>query len=96
MYDELLVLLTSLSIRSYPGRHEFHVEDVDPEDYLLISTTNQFDEMLLGVELYSRHKDGTLNEMIKDRFEQICELYGLTNENIINLTTTDRCFLNKK
>ncbi|XP_068964505.1 major urinary protein 4-like [Petaurus breviceps papuanus] len=79
-----------------PGRHEFHIEDADPEDFLLISTINEFDIKILGVELYSRRKDGTLNEIAKTKFQQLCQLYGLENGSYIDLTTTDRCFLDEK
>ncbi|XP_072489103.1 major urinary protein 4-like [Notamacropus eugenii] len=73
----------------YPGRHEFQVEDADPEDFLLVSTINEFDLKILGVELYSRRKAGTLNEIIKNKFQQIRQLHGIINGSYIDLTTTD-------
>ncbi|XP_078005291.1 major urinary protein-like [Phascolarctos cinereus] len=79
----------------YPGRHKFHVEVADPEDFLLISTINMFDTKISEVELYSWRKDGTLNEIAKNKFEEICQLHGFTIGSSIDLTTTDRCFLNE-
>ncbi|XP_043838190.1 minor allergen Can f 2-like [Dromiciops gliroides] len=52
----------------YPGNNVLYLEDSDPNDYLLIYTTNEIHGMeTKGVELYSRQKGGALNQIIKSK-----------------------------
>ncbi|XP_072489108.1 major urinary protein 4-like [Notamacropus eugenii] len=76
----------------YPGNNILYLEDADPNDYLLIYTTNEIHGLeSKGVELYSRQKGGALNQVIKSKFEKIYTSHGLKKENVIDVMKTDPC-----
>ncbi|XP_074141296.1 major urinary protein 4-like [Sminthopsis crassicaudata] len=76
----------------YPGNNILYVEDADPNDYLLIYTTNKIHgRETKGVELYSRQKGETVNQEIKKKFEEMYKSYGIKKENVLDLTKTDPC-----
>uniref|UniRef100_A0A0G2JTN2 Lipocalin/cytosolic fatty-acid binding domain-containing protein n=1 Tax=Rattus norvegicus TaxID=10116 RepID=A0A0G2JTN2_RAT len=74
----------------YDGENTFTILKTDYNNYVmfhLVSVKNG--ETFQLMELYGRTKD--LSSDTKVKFAKLCKAHGITRDNIIDLTKTDRC-----
>ncbi|XP_036118012.1 allergen Fel d 4-like [Molossus molossus] len=74
----------------YDGLTTFHIIEAEYSDYLIfyvLNFDNEIETQLL--ELYARKPD--VGQKLKDEFSELCQYYGIPEENILDLTKTDRC-----
>ncbi|XP_074186947.1 salivary lipocalin-like [Rhinolophus sinicus] len=74
----------------YAGFVTFRIVEVVYSDYIifhLISFNNEQTFQMLA--LFAREPD--VNPELKKKFGKICQKYGITEENIVDLTKVDRC-----
>ncbi|XP_006864787.1 PREDICTED: allergen Fel d 4-like [Chrysochloris asiatica] len=74
----------------YDGYNTFKAVETNYDEYIMFHLQNVNDEHNFQLmELYGRDKD--LSQDIKDRFVRYCRQHGVPEENILDLTTVDRC-----
>ncbi|XP_032755082.1 major urinary protein-like isoform X2 [Rattus rattus] len=74
----------------YDGENTFTILKTDYDRYVMFHLVNvKNGETFQLMVLYGRTKD--LSSDIKEKFAKLCEAHGITRDNIIDLTKTDRC-----
>eukprot|EP00073_Rattus_norvegicus_P024035 XP_006238283.2 PREDICTED: major urinary protein isoform X1 [Rattus norvegicus] len=74
----------------YDGGNTFTILKTDYDRYVMFHLVNfKNGETFQLMELYGRTKD--LSSDFKKKFAKLCEAHGITRDNIIDLTKTDRC-----
>nr|AAA88508.1 alpha-2u globulin [Rattus norvegicus]BAA96482.1 alpha-2u globulin [Rattus norvegicus] len=74
----------------YDGENTFTILKTDYDNYVMFHLVNVNNgETFQLMELYGRTKD--LSSDIKEKFAKLCVAHGITRDNIIDLTKTDRC-----
>ncbi|CAH6790437.1 major urinary protein 20 [Phodopus roborovskii] len=74
----------------YDGYNRYIMLDVDYNDYIIVRLVNiKNGETFQLMELYGRTPD--LSSNIKRKFGDISKMYGIPEENIFDLTKSDRC-----
>lgn len=74
----------------YDGGNTFTILKTDYDRYVMFHLINfKNGETFQLMVLYGRTKD--LSSDIKEKFAKLCEAHGITRDNIIDLTKTDRC-----
>ncbi|XP_032745592.1 major urinary protein-like isoform X2 [Rattus rattus] len=74
----------------YDGGNTFTINKQDYDRYLILRIVSYKNrETFQVMSLYGRTKD--LSSDIKEKFAKLCEAHGITRDNIIDLTKTDRC-----
>ncbi|XP_006865797.1 PREDICTED: allergen Fel d 4-like [Chrysochloris asiatica] len=83
-------LYYQLHIMMDDGYNTVKVVETNYDEYIMYHLHNVNDERNFQLmELYGRDKD--LSQDIKDRFVRYCRQHGVPEENILDLTTVDRC-----
>ncbi|KAM4848996.1 major urinary protein 20-like [Urocitellus parryii] len=74
----------------YDGHNTFKVLETDYCNYIILYLINEnHGNTLQLMQLYGRAPDGSSE--LKQKFVNVCEKYGIVKENILDLTTVDRC-----
>nr|BAA96483.1 alpha-2u globulin [Rattus norvegicus] len=74
----------------YDGGNTFNILKTDYDRYVMFHLVNFKDgETFQLMNLFGRTKD--LSSDIKEKFAKLCVAHGITRENIIDVTKTNRC-----
>ncbi|XP_046307801.1 major urinary protein 20-like isoform X1 [Marmota monax] len=74
----------------YDGHNTFKVLETDYDDYIIFHLINKNNGNTFQLmELYGRAPD--VSSELKQKFVNVSEKYGIVKENILDLTTVDRC-----
>ncbi|XP_006142870.1 major urinary protein 5 [Tupaia chinensis] len=74
----------------YNGLNTFCIVDTDYDSYVTFHTVNENYEGTFHIlEIFGRNED--LSPHVKEKFVQLCEKYGIPEENVVDLTNEDRC-----
>ncbi|MBZ3872700.1 Salivary lipocalin [Sciurus carolinensis] len=74
----------------YDGHNTFRVLETDYDDYIILHLINENNgDTFQLMELYGRTPDVTSE--LKHEFVKLCQKYGIVKENVLDLTTVDRC-----
>ncbi|XP_077901107.1 major urinary protein 4 [Ictidomys tridecemlineatus] len=74
----------------YDGHNTFKVLETDYCNYIILYLINEnHGNTLQLMQLYGRAPD--VSSELKQKFVTVCEKYGIVKENILDLTTVDRC-----
>ncbi|XP_076998077.1 lipocalin Can f 6.0101-like [Tamandua tetradactyla] len=74
----------------FEGYNTFYIIETDYDTYIVYITTNFNNGTEYKVlELHGREPD--LNQQLKQKFVNICQKYGIVEENVLDLTKVDRC-----
>ncbi|XP_076964082.1 major urinary protein 20-like [Callospermophilus lateralis] len=74
----------------YDGHNTFKVLETDYDNYIIIYLKNKNNGNTFQLlEVYGRAPD--VSSELKKKLVKLCEKYGIVKENILDLTTVDRC-----